>query len=80
MIIEIAQTKIIKILFLAVAVFIKFFSDNIYCLECNHFFDFEDLLDSGGGVCPYCASSRIIDLNELSYKEQENLIWGVENV
>ena len=73
MLIVITHTKILKIMLLACAVIIKFFSENLYCSACGHYFDYEDLLDSGGGVCPYCASSRIYDL-------ENKLILGVENV
>jgi len=35
-------------------------SDEYLCLSCYATFDYEDLLDAGGGVCIYCASSLII--------------------
>jgi len=77
MIIELTQIRLIKVCVLAVVGFIiRACSETYYCADCEHYFDIEDLLDSGGGVCPYCASRRIYDLNGLSCAERENLVYG----
>jgi len=77
MIIELAQIRLIKVTLLAfVSLIVRVFSETYYCFDCEHSFDIEDLLDSGGGVCPYCASSRIYTLNGLSCAEKEYLVYG----
>lgn len=64
MIIETIQLKIIKLTILAViSLFYNPVSESYYCLECEHYLDYEDMLDSGGR-CSYCASSRVYEVNE----------------
>jgi DNA-directed RNA polymerase subunit RPC12/RpoP len=77
MIIELAQLRIIKVSVLAVvSLIIKSYSERYYCVSCEHYLDYEDLIDSGGGVCPYCSSSRVYDLDELSRADRERLVYG----